>query len=91
MKHCGTNELDLWRVFLGRSENRESISQALNGSLLVNKTKAEVQCHPWLWNLSQGCFPFCPHPLTPLECGDWTSECSKESSLVACTFSSAVI
>lgn len=26
MKHCGTNELDLWRVFLGRSEDRVKLA-----------------------------------------------------------------
>lgn len=69
MKHCGTNQLDLWRVFLGRSEIREVSSQALNGSLLVNRTKMEVQCHLWLWNPCPGCFPSCPHPLTPPSVG----------------------
>lgn len=59
MKHCGTNELDLWRVFLGRSENRESSLQALNESLLIGqKLRCSVICG------SETCpkvvFPFVP-------------------------------
>lgn len=97
MRHCSTRELDLWRVTLGRSETGEASSQAPLGGVSANWIKVEVQCSSVLWNSSQGCFPSPgllgspPHPLTPLQCGDWTSECSKESSLVACTSRSAVI
>lgn len=89
--------VDWWRVFLGRSEIGREARRHRMGVALADWIKVEVQCHLWLWNSSQSCFPSPSllgsslHPLAPTPCGDWTSECSKESSLVACTFSSAVI